>query len=229
MGNASSGKNLHILLYWIDVIIVLDKSGIYSVQETEDTSLNLSRSYESRTWSRSQLVKTNGQIHAVNKYIKHDWIQFIINIFSARITVNLFLILNQLGVLCVYVVFVSATFKSIIDDSLEKPIAIELYMLSFLCLFMLMMCIRNLRFLAPFSLVANLIALVTFSVIGYYIFQNLPNMGDITKFAKIYGYPLSAGTVLFAISAIGVVSGCTLSIHYKKGTSIYSTGMPYYT
>lgn len=118
----------------------------------------------------------------------------------------MFLLLNQLGVCCVYVVFVSRTFKAIIDDSLSKPIAIELYMLAFLVLFVLMLSIRNMKFLARFSLVANLITLATFCVIGYYMFQKLPSFSDTVAFAPIFGYPLSVGTILFAISAIGVVS-----------------------
>lgn len=119
----------------------------------------------------------------------------------------MFLVLNQLGVCCVYVVFVSATFKAIIDDSLEKPIAIELYMLTFLCGFVLMLSIRDMKFLSRFSLVANVITLATFCVIGYYIFQNLPSISKPAAFAPtIIAYPLSVGTVLFAISAVGVVS-----------------------
>lgn len=118
----------------------------------------------------------------------------------------MFLLSNQIGACCVYVVFVSATFKAIVDDSLEKPIAIELYMLSFLCFFVLMLSVRNLKFLARSSLVANIITLVTFAVVGYYMFQDLPSISKPVAFAPIVRYPLSFGTALFAMSAVGVVS-----------------------
>lgn len=148
----------------------------------------------------------NRSLNLCREYSKTFTLQKFHFVFHSRLTVNMFILLNQIGACCVYVVFVSRTFKAIVDDSMEKPIAIELYMLTFLCLFVLMLSIRNLKFIARFSLLANVITLITFSVIGYYMFQNLPNISEPVPFAAIVGYPLSVGTILFSMSAVGVVS-----------------------
>lgn len=117
----------------------------------------------------------------------------------------MFLILNQLGICCVYVVFVASNFKLVIDESLPKPWAVEMYILMIMLPFVLMLSVKNLKMLAPFSLAANIVALVTFGVVGYYFFTNLPHIKHAAYFASPLKYPLYFGTTLFAILAIGVV------------------------
>lgn len=69
--------------------------------------------------------------------------------------VNTFLLIYQLGTCCVYVVFVSSNIKSIVDLYVEEKTDVRLYMLIILLPLILINWVRNLKYLAPFSTIAN--------------------------------------------------------------------------
>lgn len=71
--------------------------------------------------------------------------------------------------------------------------------------FVLINSIRNLKLLAPFSTLANILTFVSFGIVCYYVFQNLPDIGTVPAFGTLYTYPLFFGTTLFALEAVGVV------------------------
>lgn len=120
--------------------------------------------------------------------------------------VNIFLLIYQLGTCCVYVVFVSTNIKSIADLYLDEPVDVRLVMLIILLPLILINWVRNLKYLAPFSTIANIITMISFGIILYYIFRE--NIGFEGKEAvgHVRNWPLFFGTVLFALEAIGVVS-----------------------
>lgn len=66
--------------------------------------------------------------------------------------------------------------------------------------------IRNLKFLAPFSTLANLLMFTGFAIILYYIFREPLTFEGRMPVGKIENFPLFFGTVLFALECIGVVS-----------------------
>ncbi|KAI8121395.1 Proton-coupled amino acid transporter-like protein [Lucilia cuprina] len=66
--------------------------------------------------------------------------------------------------------------------------------------------IRDLRFLAIFSSIANVLLFVGFAVILYYIFDYLPPLSEREPVEKLAKLPIFFGTVLFALEAVGVVS-----------------------
>lgn len=118
---------------------------------------------------------------------------------------NAFLLIYQLGICCVYVVFVSTNIKSVVDEYTE-PISVRYYMFMLLIPLILINWVRNLKYLAPFSTVANVITVVTFGIILYYIFREPLTLEGRHMTGKLEHYPLFFGTVLFALEAIGVVS-----------------------
>lgn len=126
-------------------------------------------------------------------------------VFSA--VIDGFLIVNQMGNCCIYVVFVAENFKMAIDLCMKYPVSIEFYILT-VCLVpcALMLSVRNLKWLAPFSLGATIMSFITIGVVIYYV-SDLPTIEDRSLFGTATGYPLFFGTVLFAVSSIGVVSG----------------------
>lgn len=65
--------------------------------------------------------------------------------------------------------------------------------------------VRNLKFLAPFSTLANFITLVSFGIILYYIFREPISFEGREAVGNVAEFPLFFGTVLFALEAIGVV------------------------
>ncbi|CAG9856127.1 unnamed protein product [Phyllotreta striolata] len=118
---------------------------------------------------------------------------------------NFFLIFYQVGICCVYVVFVGVNVKAVADQYIKPEISLLLYTLMFFIPFLLIMMVRNLKLLAPFSTAANLITLLTFGVCGYYVFQNLPAFSSVPAFGPFVSYPLYFGTCLFSLQACGVV------------------------
>lgn len=127
-------------------------------------------------------------------------------LFYFRIIVDTFLVTYQVGICCVYVVFVGVNIKAVVDPFLPEKQSIVIYLLVFLLPFILINSIRNLKLLAPFSVVANIITFITFGIVAYYMFQNMPSIDTIPAFGTLYTYPLFFGTTLFALEAVGVVS-----------------------
>lgn len=119
--------------------------------------------------------------------------------------INAFLLVYQLGTCCVYVVFVSSNIKAIADYYTGSDTDVRLFMLIILLPLILINWVRNLKFLAPFSTLANFITLVSFAFILYYIFREPVSFVDREPVGKISEFPLFFGTVLFALEAIGVI------------------------
>lgn len=120
---------------------------------------------------------------------------------------DIFLIVYQLGICCCYIVFVGLNVKDVLDVYLSEPISVEVCMLICLIPFVLINLIRNLKLLAPFSSLANVLTFVSFGIILYYIFKGgLPEFGTLPSFGTLYTFPLFFGTTLFALEAVGVVS-----------------------
>lgn len=69
-----------------------------------------------------------------------------------------FLIIYQLGICCVYIVFVAKNIKEFADQWYNIPV--EYHMLILLLPLILLNCIRNLKLLAPFSTLANVITFI---------------------------------------------------------------------
>lgn len=83
------------------------------------------------------------------------------------------------------------------------------YMLALLPLLILMNLIRNLKFLAPFSMIANILIGTSLGIILYYIFLEVPSFNSRPAFASVETLPLFFGTAIFALEGIGVVSVTT--------------------
>lgn len=115
------------------------------------------------------------------------------------------MIVYQLGICCVYIVFVATNIKSVADYYI-KPFDVRLYMLILLLPLILINYIRNLKRLAPLSTLANVITFVGLGIVLYYIFDQLPSIDTVEYVGTLKGYPLYVGTTLFALEAVGVVS-----------------------
>lgn len=66
--------------------------------------------------------------------------------------------------------------------------------------------IRNLKLLAPFSQLANIITFIGLGIVLWYIFTDLPDVSSKPLFGEPRKYTLFVGTTLFALEAVGVVS-----------------------
>jgi proton-coupled amino acid transporter len=86
-------------------------------------------------------------------------------------------------------------------------------MLAMLVPLILLNLVRNLKWLAPFSLFANGLIAAGMAITFYYIFQDLPAPADRPAFSTVHQLPLFFGTAIFALEGIGVVSYLFLLIH----------------
>ncbi|XP_034255798.1 proton-coupled amino acid transporter-like protein CG1139 isoform X2 [Thrips palmi] len=122
----------------------------------------------------------------------------------ATALVDTFLVVYQLGICCVYIVFVASNVKQVMDYWVQ-PVLLEYYMLALLLPLVLLNYIRNLKYLAPLSTLANGVTFVGFGIILYYIFSALPSPSVRPLTQPVSSFPLFIGTVLFALEAVGVV------------------------
>ncbi|VVC86281.1 unnamed protein product, partial [Leptidea sinapis] len=119
--------------------------------------------------------------------------------------VNVFLLIYQIGTCCVYVVFVSENIQYVLTKHFGLDYAVFDVMLWILLPLVLINWVRDLKYLAPFSAIANAITIVSFGIILYYIFREAPTLEGKSPAGKISEFPLFFGTVLFALEAIGVI------------------------
>lgn len=119
--------------------------------------------------------------------------------------VNTFLILYQLGTCCVYVVFVASNIKEVVDEYVNPPLDVRVYMILLLLPLILINWVRNLKYLAPFTTLANILTFIGFGITLYYIFTDIPSIKTRDLVGELRHIPLFFGTVLFALEAIGVI------------------------
>lgn len=117
--------------------------------------------------------------------------------------------------------FVAKNVKAVADQYTPSIISLEMYMLMALVPFILINCIRNLKLLAPFSLVSNIFTFISFGMCLYYIFNNMPPISDRPNFGTLYSFPLFFGTTLFALEAVGVVSIGDVSMNLVWFTAVF--------
>ncbi|XP_025422068.1 proton-coupled amino acid transporter-like protein pathetic isoform X2 [Sipha flava] len=119
--------------------------------------------------------------------------------------VNTFLTIDLLGCCCVYIVFVSQNLKQVVDSYFEAEMNIRWYMLILMPFIIAMNLIRNLKYLAPFSMIANFLVGICMSITFWYMFQDMPSTKTVDYIADWHKWPLFFGTAIFALEGIGVV------------------------
>ena len=107
-----------------------------------------------------------------------------------------------------YVVFVAQNVKNVADFYMDKDDVLDLriYMALLWPLLIAFSLVRNLKYLAPFSMVANGLIAAGLGITFYYIFSDLPPIEGVTKIATLAEMPLFFGIAIFALEGIGVVS-----------------------
>lgn len=71
--------------------------------------------------------------------------------------------------------------------------------------------ITNLKYLAPFSTIANLCMATGVGVVFYYAFQDVPNLSERKYVGDLATIPLFFGTAMFAFEGIALVRSLNLS------------------
>ncbi|XP_026328033.1 proton-coupled amino acid transporter-like protein pathetic, partial [Hyposmocoma kahamanoa] len=87
----------------------------------------------------------------------------------------------------------------------ELKLSVQAYCALTLVPLVLICQIRNLKYLVPFSALANLLILCVFGITMYFIFTDLPPVKDREMVTSVTQWPLFFSTVIFAMGGIGVV------------------------
>lgn len=90
-------------------------------------------------------------------------------------------------------------------DQHIEAVNVRVCILVFLVPLVLLSSIRNLKFLAPVSMLANICMAVALSITIYYFTRGLPDLGKRRLVGEISDFPSSIAITIFAIEAIGVV------------------------
>lgn len=149
----------------------------------------------------------------------------------AKATVNLFLVIDLLGCCCVYIGFVTKNVKQVVDYYTETDYDVRFYMAMLLPLLILMNLIRNLKYLAPFSMIANTLMAAGMGITFYYIFSDMPSIttADRPQYVEIGKLPMFFGMVIFALEGIGVVmpleNNMKTPTHFIGCPGVLNTGM----
>lgn len=123
----------------------------------------------------------------------------------ARFIINSFLVVDLIGCCCVYNVFVASNLKQIIEHYYDMDFDLRVYICMLLLPLIAINSIRSLKYLMPFSLIANILIATGMGITMYYILSDIPAVTERKAISDIQHLPMFFGTVIFALEGIGVV------------------------
>nr|XP_040235097.2 proton-coupled amino acid transporter 2-like [Anopheles coluzzii]XP_040235104.2 proton-coupled amino acid transporter 2-like [Anopheles coluzzii]XP_040235112.2 proton-coupled amino acid transporter 2-like [Anopheles coluzzii]XP_049462155.1 proton-coupled amino acid transporter 2-like [Anopheles coluzzii] len=123
---------------------------------------------------------------------------------SFRRLINSFLLVMQLGLCCVYYLFVAVNVRELLDY-LGCPVPVLTVLAYLLVPLAAMNMVRSLKLLTPTSLVASVLAIAGLAIAFLFLLQDLPHSGSVRPVSSWSTLPLYFGTVMYAFEGIGVV------------------------
>lgn len=97
-------------------------------------------------------------------------------------------------------------FRQVASYHTNTNVSIRLYIVTLIPALVLLGQVRNLKYLVPFSVLANICMMSGFAITLYYVFSNTKSFDNIKLFSTVEQLPRFFATVIFAIEGIGVVS-----------------------
>lgn len=125
--------------------------------------------------------------------------------YTARVIVNVLLVIDLLGCCCVYNVFVTTNVHQMIDYYFDFDIKLETMYLLLLIPLIPINLTRNLKRLVPFSMVANILIVFDAVIILYYSCFDLPPLTVRPAIAALHRWPIFFGMMIFGLEGIGVI------------------------
>ncbi|KAM3968090.1 proton-coupled amino acid transporter-like protein pathetic [Aphomia sociella] len=125
---------------------------------------------------------------------------------AASVFAEFALFSTYVGVCCIYTVLISDSIKQLVDRYAPMfIIPVEYYCLILLVPLCILCQIKYLKFLALFSLLANILLVATYVICLYYSFGAEISFADKKVVGNPARYPAFISTVIFAMEGIGVV------------------------
>ncbi|XP_062565546.1 proton-coupled amino acid transporter-like protein CG1139 isoform X2 [Armigeres subalbatus] len=123
----------------------------------------------------------------------------------AKAYIDYILLLISYFSVCVYLVFISTTLQDVINYELQIDWSTRIYILLTTCAVALITQVRELKYLVPFSLIANSSIIVVFIITLFYIFKKPVTLSNLHFWPELENLPSFFGTVVYAIEGIGIV------------------------
>lgn len=119
--------------------------------------------------------------------------------------INYGLFITYFGTCSVYTVIIAENFEQLIDYYFNVHFDIRVYIAMLLIPLILLSWVPNLKYLAPFSAVANVFMGVGLLITFYYLTIDMPPLSSRELHTSLVAIPPFFGIVIFAMEAIGVV------------------------
>ncbi|KAG4078285.1 hypothetical protein HA402_012995 [Bradysia odoriphaga] len=119
--------------------------------------------------------------------------------------VNVIFLICEIGACCIYVVFISSNVKELTDYFFTLDTDVRWIMLILLLPLIFINWIRNLKFLAPLSIIGTAVTLISFGIIFYYLFREPLSLDGREAFGSISHFPMFFGTALFSLEAVTAI------------------------
>ncbi|XP_048004303.1 proton-coupled amino acid transporter-like protein CG1139 [Leguminivora glycinivorella] len=130
--------------------------------------------------------------------------------------VNAVLVVWQLGLCCVYSVFVAENVKQVCDYyGLEYSIRLHILM-GFIPLLLLNM-MKSLKVLSPLSFISNIITILGLILVFYYLMEDDVTVdNEMLEPKSLVDFPVFVGITLFALEAVGVILALEYNMEKPK-------------
>ncbi|XP_055629907.1 proton-coupled amino acid transporter-like protein pathetic isoform X2 [Toxorhynchites rutilus septentrionalis] len=123
----------------------------------------------------------------------------------AKAYIDYMLLVVSFFSVCVYLVFISTTLRDVLNHELGIDWSIRIYILLMAVLTAIITQVRELKYLVPFSLIANTSIFVVFVITLYYIFKEPVQFQGCHFWPELKTLPSFFGTVVYAIEGMGIV------------------------
>lgn len=104
-----------------------------------------------------------------------------------------------------YTVIIATNFESVIEEHTKHDLNERIYIAALLLPLVLLVWVPNLKYLAPFSMVANAFMGIGLGITIYYLVVDIPSIATREYVADLSKFPIFFGITVFAVEAIGVV------------------------
>ncbi|XP_062562052.1 proton-coupled amino acid transporter-like protein CG1139 [Armigeres subalbatus] len=116
--------------------------------------------------------------------------------------INSMLVIDSILLICLYIVFIAESIQGVLYNEYGLEWDTRIYILLLLAPTVIIMQVRDLKQLVPFTAVSNLLIITSVGISLYFIFSEPINIAERSLWPKWTTFPPFVSTVLFAISGI---------------------------
>lgn len=125
--------------------------------------------------------------------------------YKVRYATNFFLFVTYYGANICYVLLIAETLQQVVNEYTGTYFSLRVYTLGLILLIYPIGIVRLMKYLVPFSAIANLLLLSSLFVIFREIFTDLPSVDSRPAAKEITRWPIFISTVFVSMEGIGTI------------------------